>query len=81
MTGLSIAASDYPESIGKVLSYIEMTGGLGMIAGPLVGALIFYFAGFAITFFAYSCLFFAVTPLFWFMLGPDRPYVKYEQTK
>lgn len=78
---MSIASSDYPEITGKIVSWVESAGSLGMIGGPLVGAFIFYFAGFSVTFFVYSCVFFVTTPVYWILLGPDRPYIHKEQNE
>ena len=54
VAGFSIAASEYPNDVAKVLAYMETAGGLGLIAGPLIGAGLYYATGFAITFLVYS---------------------------
>jgi len=79
VTALSMCASDYPQKVGSVFALMETTAGLGMIAGPMIGAVIYEIAGFTITFISYASIFFAVVPLFWGMLGRDRPYNKKEQ--
>jgi MFS family permease len=76
LTGTTIAASDYPDDIGKVMGYMESVGGIGLIAGPLIGAGIYYGVGFSLTFFLYSLIFLIGAPVFFFLLGKDRPYVK-----
>ena len=80
VTGLSITASDYSDKTTKVISYMEASGSTGMIAGPIIGAFTFHFLGFVATFLVYAAIFFAIIPLFWVMLGPDRPYMKKVQT-
>jgi MFS family permease len=73
--GTTIAASDYPDKVGKILSYMESSGGLGMISGPLIGAGLFYATGFSITFAIYSAIFLLCAPVFFIILGKDRQYV------
>jgi MFS family permease len=81
VASMTIAASDYPDRVGKVLSYIDGCGGLGLISGPLIGAGLYAAAGFSVTFFVYASLFFVATPGIYFLLGPDRPYVKQQKEK
>lgn len=75
VAGFSIAASEYPDDVANVLSQMETSGSLGLICGPLVGAGLYYVSGFTITYVVYSGFFFLSIPVFFYILGPDRPYV------
>ena len=82
VAGFSIAASEYGgddeaamANMALVLSQMETAGSLGLICGPLLGAGLYYVSGFTITYIVYSGFFFLSIPVFFYILGPDRPYV------
>jgi MFS family permease len=74
ISAYSTLTSDYPEEISKIIASIEIVSGLGLIAGPFFGSLLFALGGFF-----YACVFiglimWAYTPLLYFIVGPSRPY-------
>lgn len=77
----SILSSDYPDRFQSLVALIEVFGGLGVIAGPLVGSLLFSLGGFSL-----SCKIIGISvllyvPLLLSLLGRSKTYVIDESEK
>ena len=57
----SIITNKYPHKKTALLGMLEATFGIGLIFGPLAGALLFNSFGFEKTFYIYGCAFLCIT--------------------
>ena len=69
----TICISDYPESIEMMVGRIEAAIGLGIIIGPLIGAILYlWILSYSLIIFAILIL--ACSPIVWKLLGTFRDY-------
>lgn len=78
--GVAIAQTDYPDQLNEVLGMIEFSAGLGMMVGPAVGSLVYYFLGFIGVFLALAGLYIVTIPALYCGIGPDREYIESRST-
>lgn len=69
-TSYAIIAIVFEEEQEKYIGYLEASGGVGMLLGPIVGSVLYEFLDFSYTFFLIGVVFIALTPVF-FMITPS----------
>lgn len=52
----SYAASNYPDTVEKVVSWMESSVGVGCVFGPVMGSLVYQFVGYAKTFYIFGAV-------------------------
>lgn len=75
----AIIASNYPENMSVVLGIQNTIAGIGMMVGPLLGSLLYGFAGFSFLFFVYGGMFLLLLPISYLLIPRDKPYEKPKQ--
>jgi MFS family permease len=75
VASISILSSDYTENFQILVAMVEVFGGLGIIAGPLVGSLLFSIGGFSLSCKIIGVFVILYIPLLLTLLGKSKPYV------
>lgn len=79
MTGFGSAsyafvAAHYPNELMSRIAMVELFAGLGLMAGPLFGAIVYAIGGYVSVFLTLGSLFFALVPYLWKNIPADKPY-------
>lgn len=70
----AFVAAHYPEDLMSKIAMIELFAGLGLMAGPIFGAVVYAIGGYVSVFLALGSLFFALVPYLWKNIPVDKPY-------
>jgi MFS family permease len=70
----AFAAAHYPDQLMGKIAMIELFAGLGLMAGPIFGALVYAIGGYVSVFLTLGSLFFALVPYLWKNIPADEPY-------
>lgn len=71
---MAIISSNFTASLQMAIMYIEVSAGIGLLAGPAFGSVLFYFGGYFMPFLVFGLYFAASVPVVYKLLGPDRSY-------
>lgn len=78
--GEAILASEYPEEIETVIGRLEVSSGLGLLLGPLLGTFLSYY-GIFFSFSIVTVLFLIFTPLSYVMIGKCKEYNEFNHSE
>jgi MFS family permease len=76
----AVLSSNYADQIQTVIAYLEICAGLGLIAGPTVGSILYYIGGYFTPFLVLAIFFAVAIPVVYSLLGPDREYIEKNKT-
>jgi MFS family permease len=71
----AILASDYPENLSKYIAIVQAFGGLGLVAGPSIGSLLYAQDGFQTSCGVFGIVVLVFIPIEILLVGKSRPYV------
>jgi MFS family permease len=76
----AVLSSNYADQMQTVIAYLEICAGLGLIAGPTIGSIMYYIGGYFTPFLVLAIFFAVAIPAVHCLVGPDREYFKQNKT-
>lgn len=73
VTCFAVISNLYPEDMESKIGIMETIGGVGLMAGPPVGGILFSIAGYKFVLITYTLLFLITTMISWRVLPDDNP--------
>lgn len=77
----SLIAKEFPDSVGVTFASLETFFGLGLIAGPMIGASLYQIGGFFLPFGTLGSLLFTTAIVIFFVLPTHNEPIQQEQSK
>jgi MFS family permease len=74
VSSTAILASDYPNDFSRLIAMVECYSGVGVIAGPTLGSLLFAHGGFESSCRILGLAVFIWTPVAFWLIGKSSPY-------
>lgn len=72
----AVITSNFAADLQMAIFYAELSTGLGLLTGPLIGACLYFLGGYFLPFFVFGLYFALCIPLVYWLLGPDRDYIE-----
>jgi MFS family permease len=76
----AVLSSNYADQIQTVIASLEICTGLGLVAGPTMGSILYYIGGYFTPFSVLATFFAVAIPAVFVLLGPDREYIEKNKT-
>lgn len=81
ITCFAVISNQYPESMEAKIGIMEAIGGVGLMAGPAIGGVLYYLTSYKFVFIIYTLIFVGLTVTAYKILPDDNPEIQSESNK